>query len=150
MRHQHRLPSALHCEAKEVFGKVVGEDVAALSLGGASAFAANVEVKGGNVFLAKVLNRQANGFVLFGVSIVRTLPLILILVTDFLFVLSPAFAACSAGKLENWDGSCVRVVTRHAAEMYCLRNPDARESGAEDEHLLSIRACANRIMRPNR
>lgn len=36
--------------------------------------------------------------------------------------------------------------TLRAAEQYCDRYPDARESGDADEHLLTIRECAKRVM----
>ena len=38
-------------------------------------------------------------------------------------------------------------VTMSAALEYCTRNPDARETGRDDESVLSVRACARRILK---
>ena len=37
-------------------------------------------------------------------------------------------------------------MTAKDAFKYCANNPDARESGRDDESLISVRACANRIL----
>lgn len=39
-----------------------------------------------------------------------------------------------------------RDASLHQAMAYCEREPDARESGADDEHLISIMECAKRIL----
>jgi hypothetical protein len=53
---------------------------------------------------------------------------------------------------ERGDGSLVKavdqpLVTMAAALEYCTRNPDARETGRDDESMLSVRTCARRILR---
>ena len=37
-------------------------------------------------------------------------------------------------------------MTYKRALKYCRETPDARESGADDEHLISVEACAKRIV----
>src|ERR1700730_14700892 len=36
--------------------------------------------------------------------------------------------------------------SNRSAEIWCRIHPDARESGADDEHLISIQECAKRIV----
>jgi len=43
-------------------------------------------------------------------------------------------------------GSSHAAPSLRAAENWCRLHPDARESGQDDEHLISIRECADRLM----
>jgi hypothetical protein len=38
--------------------------------------------------------------------------------------------------------------TMSEAAIYCEHDPDTRESGAKDEHLISVEECAKRILHP--
>src|ERR1700730_13123372 len=59
-----------------------------------------------------------------------------------------AFAGPAFSNSDEYTPKKSDLTSLRAAERWCARHPDAMESGAEDEHLISLRECALKIWPP--